>query len=137
MRAEALTKALGGRWHGGYGVAFCPAHDNRRTPALSLTDGENGRLLAYCFAGCDTLDVFDALRREGHGVDGFRPPLPPRPESDDNGGDKRAAALAIWAAALPIGGSIAERYLRGRAIASALPASLRHYPGLRHSGAQL
>ena len=29
MNAESLTKALGGRWHGSYGTARCPAHDDR------------------------------------------------------------------------------------------------------------
>ncbi len=29
MNAESLTRALGGRWHGSYGTARCPAHDDR------------------------------------------------------------------------------------------------------------
>lgn len=33
--AKTITAALGGHWHGGYGAAFCPAHPNIRTPALS------------------------------------------------------------------------------------------------------
>ena len=53
--AQRITLALRGRWHGAYGVAFCPAHPNRRTPALSLADGGDGRLLALCHAGCGFL----------------------------------------------------------------------------------
>jgi hypothetical protein len=49
--AATLTRALGGKWYGHYGLAFCPAHDNRRTPALSLAKGAEGRLLATCHAG--------------------------------------------------------------------------------------
>jgi len=30
MTAAGLTKALGGRWHGRYGTACCPAHVDRR-----------------------------------------------------------------------------------------------------------
>ncbi len=59
MNAATLTRTLGGRWYGSYGLAFCPAHDNRRTPALSLADGEDGRLLATCHAGCS----FPNIRR--------------------------------------------------------------------------
>jgi hypothetical protein len=42
MTARSLTKALGGRWHGSYGTACCPAHDDRR-PSLSVSDGPDGR----------------------------------------------------------------------------------------------
>jgi hypothetical protein len=55
--AQNITLALQGRWHGHYGLAFCPAHPNTRTPALRLADGEDGRLLALCSAGCDFRDV--------------------------------------------------------------------------------
>lgn len=48
MNAEAITRRLGGRWYRTYGLAFCPAHENSRTPALSLKDGHGGRLLAFC-----------------------------------------------------------------------------------------
>ena len=34
VNAESLTKALGGRWHGSYGTARCPAHEDK-TPSLS------------------------------------------------------------------------------------------------------
>ena len=63
--AQTVTHALGGRWHGAYGTACCPAHDDR-SPSLSLKDGRDGRLLAYCHAGCDWRDVRDALRGLGH-----------------------------------------------------------------------
>ena len=32
-------------------ICFCPAHDDRTNPSLSLK-AENGRLLLHCFAGC-------------------------------------------------------------------------------------
>ncbi len=44
MNAEALTKALGGRWHGSYGTASCPAHEDR-TPSFSVRDGGGNTLL--------------------------------------------------------------------------------------------
>jgi hypothetical protein len=33
--ARKITEALGGKWYGRYGLAFCPAHRNTVTPALS------------------------------------------------------------------------------------------------------
>jgi hypothetical protein len=42
--AERLTTCLGGRWHGHYGTAKCPAHDDHE-PSLSIRDGERAPLL--------------------------------------------------------------------------------------------
>ncbi len=63
--ARTVCAALGGRWYGGGGVCFCPAHQNTRTPALSLSDGSDGKLLVYCHAGCAGGDVLAALRARG------------------------------------------------------------------------
>ena len=40
-----ITQALGGKWHGSYGLAFCPAHHNTVTAALSVGTGREGQLL--------------------------------------------------------------------------------------------
>ena len=45
-------------------MALCPAHDDKN-PSLSLTDGENGNLLAHCHAGCDQVRVIKALKDRG------------------------------------------------------------------------
>src|SRR5919112_6088409 len=37
-------------------MCFCPAHDDRNNPSLSLK-AENGRLLLHCFAGCEPEDI--------------------------------------------------------------------------------
>lgn len=41
-------------------MARCPAHDDRN-PSLSVTEGEDGRILLHCFAGCETEDILRAL----------------------------------------------------------------------------
>ena len=49
MTAREITKALGGRWHGRYGTALCPVHDDR-APSLSVSEAD-GKLLVHCHAG--------------------------------------------------------------------------------------
>jgi putative DNA primase/helicase len=61
--ARELTLALGGRWHGRYGTARCPAHGDRN-PSLTIRDGESAPLLS-CKAGCPREDVITALKARG------------------------------------------------------------------------
>lgn len=64
MIAEAIARALGGRRSGRGWVARCVCHEDR-TPSLSLADGDGGRLLVRCFAGCNPADVLRELARRG------------------------------------------------------------------------
>jgi DNA-binding transcriptional ArsR family regulator len=41
-------------------MSFCPAHDDRSNPSLSLR-AENGRLLLHCFAGCHLEDIVSEI----------------------------------------------------------------------------
>ena len=41
-------------------VAKCPAHDDAG-PSLSLREGDDGRVLLHCFAGCTTAAVVAAM----------------------------------------------------------------------------
>ena len=63
MTARELTQALGGRWHGRYGTARCPAHKDRH-PSLTIRDGDSAPLL-NCKAGCPREDVISALKSLG------------------------------------------------------------------------
>src|SRR5215472_4139521 len=47
--------ARAGRW-----VAQCPAHPDR-SPSLSIREGDDGRLLLHCFAGCSPEEILSAL----------------------------------------------------------------------------
>jgi len=40
--------------------ARCPAHDDKN-PSLSISTGDDGRVLAYCHAGCDFKSICDGL----------------------------------------------------------------------------
>ncbi|MCQ4164697.1 CHC2 zinc finger domain-containing protein [Tahibacter harae] len=44
-------------------TARCPAHEDR-TASLSLSSGEDGRVLLHCFAGCSAADVVHACGLE-------------------------------------------------------------------------
>jgi len=141
--AATLTRALGGKWHGRYGLAFCPAHDNRRTPALSLADGAEGRLLATCHAGCTFLAIMDALRGlglvEGRGF--FTVPDPAeqarRQAGEKAQAEKRSAqAHRLWREAQPIAGTLGEHYLRARGITYPMPPTLRFHPTCWHKTAR-
>jgi len=42
------------------GMAHCPAHEDKNR-SLSITEGDDGRVLLYCHAGCSTEDIVRAL----------------------------------------------------------------------------
>lgn len=140
--ARTLTQSLGGKWYGRYGLACCPAHGDRK-PSLSLADAPDGRLLLNCKTGCAFIDILDALRSRGALSRDYRPePLSPAEMARRKAEDEAAAqmaekrALACWREAQPIGGTIAETYLRGRGITCTLPDSLRFHPDCWHPSAQ-
>jgi hypothetical protein len=130
MSAEAATRALGGKWNGQHGVAMCPAHDNRRTPALSLADGEDGKLLVHCFAGCNGADVLRALNRRG--LSDAHPSVAPPQNPNRPKSNQRDYALTLWREAQSVQNTLAERYLWERCIKPPLPNSLRFHPALMH-----
>ncbi len=101
MTARAITEALpGGRWHGSYGLAFCPAHPNTKTPALSLKDGSDGKLLVHCFANCDGADVLAALRSRGllEGRSDWQPDpqMVEQRKTEKEADDSRRIEIARW-----------------------------------------
>ncbi|MDM0118905.1 CHC2 zinc finger domain-containing protein [Variovorax arabinosiphilus] len=54
----------------------CPAHADRG-PSLSIKEGDDGRVLMHCFAGCATADVVAAIGMTIANL--FPPPDRPRP----------------------------------------------------------
>lgn len=65
ITAEAISNTTNGRPKTGGGfIGHCPAHDDH-TPSLSIDDGDNGRPLVNCLAGCPQNAVIDALRDLG------------------------------------------------------------------------
>lgn len=146
--AHGITDALGGRWYGHYGLAMCPAHDNRRTGSLSLTDGEDGRLLAFCHAGCGFAAIADALHARGltegrsvtyDALAAERARRERERKAREAEKEKVRQAGDIWRRAGPVAGTLADRYLRARGIALdwtdpglGLTSALRFSPSCRH-----
>ena len=56
---KVLDRLEGIRESNGSWKALCPAHEDRE-PSLSVSEGEDGRALLRCFAGCDTVEVVEA-----------------------------------------------------------------------------
>jgi hypothetical protein len=60
MSGSELAEKLHGRRSGRGWIAKCPAHPDR-APSLSIRQGDAGRVLVHCFAGCTTASVLAAL----------------------------------------------------------------------------
>jgi hypothetical protein len=61
---RVLERLEGVKQHNGYFMAFCPAHDDRREPSLSIREGDDERALLNCFAGCSFEEIVAALGLE-------------------------------------------------------------------------
>lgn len=136
--ARELTLALGGRWHSRYGAAPCPIcqpEGRKGQNALTLADGTNGRLVLNCKkSACAFLDILAAA---GLRLGDYAPPdaatLAQREREQKAKAEKRAAqAKRLWDEALPIKGTAAETYLRGRGITCPLPRTLRFHGACWH-----
>jgi len=136
--ARTICDALRGYWHGRSGLAFCPAHPNTRTRALSVKNADDGKLLVHCFAGCSGVDVLAALRAQGllEGRNDWKPDPreAARRKIEKKADDRRRIdqARRCWSEAVPIAGTLAERYLQGRGITCDLPPTLRFHPTCWH-----
>jgi phage/plasmid primase-like uncharacterized protein len=139
MMAAAIVKALGGRWHGSYGMVRCVCHDDGAAPALKISDDprKSDGIDLVCFAGCRWQNIKVELTKRGLLSELF----PDAPQSDRIVNVKqrasaiehpnRAAAVAMWQAAQSIRGTLAERYLNSRGITE-IPPTLRYTPDAKH-----
>jgi hypothetical protein len=144
MTAHAITKALRGQWHGSYGAARCPAHDDH-SPSLSITD-RDGRLLVHCHAGCPQAAVWGTLKGMGlvggdhqGGTSRYREASRPaqrrthqRPATGHEVEARTAGARRIWGESQLAPGTPVERYLAARGITIEVPPALRYHASLKH-----
>jgi putative DNA primase/helicase len=127
MSADHIGIALKGRRNGNGWLVRCPCHNHGkgrgdRNFSLSVANGNDGRLLFRCFAGCDFLDILDELEHRGLVDDERQEPREQLVRETPH--EPNADALIIWRASEPLPYTIAAEYLERRGIALQ-PPSLR------------
>lgn len=60
MTFEQISRRLGAKRVGSSNLAKCPAHEDK-TASLSISEGNDGRILLYCHAGCEVEDIASAM----------------------------------------------------------------------------
>ncbi|MBN2563136.1 MAG: DUF3987 domain-containing protein [Phycisphaerae bacterium] len=90
-----LSKLASAKRNGRSWIAQCPAHDDRR-PSLSISEGDDGRALLCCHAGCAVEAIVEALGlamadlMAGDNATATRPPRRKRTKATKVGGDTRS-----------------------------------------------
>jgi hypothetical protein len=124
LTAFTIAQVLGRSSRAGRGfVCCCPAHEDR-TPSLSIRDGDDGRVLWRCHAGCSQDAVRAALiarglldqRSENQSYNvTLKATSKPRTGNDDLWRSTRA--ISIWNEAEDPRDTLAEKkYLNGRGL---------------------
>lgn len=135
-RAKDIALRLRGHSTGAGYLCRCPVprHGKGRgdlRPSLAVSDGDRG-LIYHCFAGCDPADV----RAEIDKLDLSAPPPAAEKPGAPVGSKNRTTtegARAIWRAARPVAGTVAETYLQARGFRIAPPPTIRFLPGYPYS----
>ncbi len=131
LSAREISRVLGNVTKEGRGWRCrCPVHDG---VSLNVADGDGGRLLVKCWAGCDPLDILAELRRRGllgdrlhqHSDDRHRPPR--EQQHADGSGIISARKILAESKIEPI------PYLKTRALKTTSLPTLRLHRGLRHA----
>ncbi len=134
ITAADFAHALGGHRIAKGWCCHCPAHPDR-TPSLTVTDGDYGRPIFHCWAGCTFAEVRDALAAKGlwpdqpstlarEEIERRRREREAREEAENKA--REAEALAVWRNARPIeAGDLASCYLQDRGYLPPWPPCLR------------
>jgi DNA primase len=111
-------------------VGCCPFHEER-SPSFTIFDGGRKFHCFGCGASGDVLDFLSKLRgvglREAARIltGGSLPSIHVQPIPVKEKADRLDEARAIWRAAQPVHGTLAETYLRSRGIHLRIPDSIR------------
>lgn len=111
---QAIATKLGGAFPSGDGYScLCPAHEDR-TPSLSIGLGDQNQLLLYCHGGCSFGQILTALQERGVLTEAKQNrPWHQSPVNDNKVAD-RSYVRRLWRQAVPVEGTLAQRYLQSR-----------------------
>lgn len=136
--ARTFTDTLRGRWFGSYGLAACPIcqpERRRDQAALKVTDRAAGGLLLHCKKSHCSFREILAAAGEVPGRLATVDPVARRHAQDQakaHAAKQSERAFRLRREAVPISGTPAETYLRGRGITCDLPDTLRFLPDCWH-----
>ena len=108
-------------------IDVCPAHEDR-TPSLSISEGEDRKILLHCFAGCSFEEIISAAGLANQKV-GISKKFECSTYSVNSTVDRINHAISIWNTTQPIAGSIAEIYLQSRWLQT-WSSDMRFHPNL-------
>ena len=108
-------------------IDVCPAHEDR-TPSLSISEGEDGKILLHCFAGRGFDEIISAAGLANQKVS-ISKQFQGSTHSVNSTVDRINHAISIWNTTQPIAGSIAETYLTSRYLQT-WSSDMRLHPGL-------
>jgi putative DNA primase/helicase len=140
--AASIARALKGLKHATGFLCRCPVRSHGRghgdrSPSLSICDGNDGKMLVNCFAGCDGRDILDALRARGLLDDDApyreRRTAPRCEPAEEPPAQPDPTAIELWRAAEPIKGTLAQAYLRHRGLTVDTMPTLRFLPRSAHA----
>ncbi|HEX8903104.1 DUF7146 domain-containing protein [Vitreimonas sp.] len=127
-RLKRIVDAMGGEiTHGGRRARIRGPGHGPHDRSVSLLETEDGRVLIYCFSPRDDWRaVRDELANLGlldeeSAPHGDTADASVRVHDEPREEDRMARLTRLWQEAAPIAGTIAERYLRARAIEGELP----------------
>lgn len=92
-------------------MACCPAHDDRN-PSLGIGEGNDGRVLLNCWAGCTAAEIVEAIDLELRDLfpdDGRYQGRPVRRRPDPQAVEFRRNVLRVAAAQLRRGEPLSEK----------------------------
>jgi hypothetical protein len=123
--AADIARNLGAQRQGHDWRCACPLECGY---SLSLSDGEDGRLLAHCFGGCEYTEVIASLVEYGlldNDDAGCCDPVPSIESREADESARSEAACWIYEHIAPAAGTIVEIYLPSRSITIEIPSVLR------------
>lgn len=121
-------------------MCCCPAHDDKN-PSLSISLGIDGQLLLHCFAGCKFEDILQAMKTLGllsnnkshiGNVKSIRIALSTQEKNLQQDSNLKYAK-ELWNHAVSPANTLAETYLKSRAIQGDIPATIRFMPKAKYA----